>query len=364
MVLCGVVWWYCMVLLVRWCKRTWWCIVREIPATTQPSDMSTVEEDNYNHNHYCNHYLCHNHCHYRLSFPVPISHVTSLQGTTAVLPCDVASTSGWVGFALKMFLSFFLFFSFFLRAFCFLVLFILSLVFYLFFVFFCFLIFLPLILFLVLLLSVMFSTFSLAGRCFSHPMVQRQRHKANVQVRRVFCQPITTRRQLDMKKKSFVFMMYATSFAHSCSKFERHHHYRPPFCSVAGYHSFEVTWIIESHFISVERSREEKRRRKLWRFKKWQNFHTCTDLSPWDMTNPFPIYLNKTYLRHKHSKSHQFGQSLSWIQNPNTVQPSSSVNKKKFLFMPLSSLLYPIWKDRQVKMERHDNLVNWTIFIV
>ena len=57
-------------------------------------------------------------------------------------------------------------------------------------------------LFLVLLLSVMFSTFSLAGRCFSHPMVQRQRHKANVQVRCVFyCQPITTRRQLDMKKK-------------------------------------------------------------------------------------------------------------------------------------------------------------------
>ena len=41
-------------------------------------------------------------------------------------------------------------------------------------------------LFLVLLLSVMFSTFSIAGRCFSHPMVQRQRHKANVQVRRVF----------------------------------------------------------------------------------------------------------------------------------------------------------------------------------
>ena len=48
---CGVLCWYCKVLLVRWCKRTWWCIVREIPATTQPSDMSTVEEDNYNHNH-------------------------------------------------------------------------------------------------------------------------------------------------------------------------------------------------------------------------------------------------------------------------------------------------------------------------
>ena len=29
---------------------------------------------------------------------VPISHVTSLQGTTAVLPCDVRSTSGWVVF--------------------------------------------------------------------------------------------------------------------------------------------------------------------------------------------------------------------------------------------------------------------------
>ena len=59
--------------------------------------------------HYSNHYLCHNHCHYRPSSPVPISHVTSLQGTTAVLPCDVASTSGWVGFVFEMFGFFFLF---------------------------------------------------------------------------------------------------------------------------------------------------------------------------------------------------------------------------------------------------------------
>ena len=43
---------------------------------------------------------------------MPISHVTSLQGATAVLPCVVASTSGWVGFALKMFLSFFFAFFF------------------------------------------------------------------------------------------------------------------------------------------------------------------------------------------------------------------------------------------------------------
>ena len=247
----------------------------------------------------------------------------------------------------------------------FLVLFIVSLVFFIFFCIFCFLILLPLILFLVLLLSVMFSTFSLAGRCFSHPMVQRQRHKANVQVKRVFLPTYNHKTTIRYEEKSFVFMMYATPFAHSCSKFERHHHYRPPFYAVAGYHSFEVSWIIDSHFISVERSREEKRRRKLWRFKKWQNFHTCIDPSPWDMTNPFPLYLNKTYLRHKHSKSQQFSQSLSWIQNPNTIQSLSFVNQdKKFLFMPSSSLLYPVWKDRQAKMERHDNLVNWIIFIV
>ena len=42
--------------------------------------------------------LCHLYCDpklQRLCFPVPVSHVNGLQGTTAVLPCDVQSSSGW-----------------------------------------------------------------------------------------------------------------------------------------------------------------------------------------------------------------------------------------------------------------------------
>ena len=31
----------------------------------------------------------------QLCFPVPVSHVKGLQGTTAVLPCDVQSAAGW-----------------------------------------------------------------------------------------------------------------------------------------------------------------------------------------------------------------------------------------------------------------------------
>ena len=135
---------------------------------------------------------------------MPISHVTSLQGTTAVLPCDVASTSGWVGFASEMFFVLFLVFFFLFACVLFLVLFIVSLVFYLFCIL-CFLILLPLILFLVLLLSVMFSTFSLAGRCFSHPMVQRQRHKANVQVRRVFLPTYNHKTTIRYEEKKFCF---------------------------------------------------------------------------------------------------------------------------------------------------------------
>ena len=68
---------------------------------------------------------------------MPISHVTSLQGTTAVLPCDVASTSGWVGFAFDMIFVILLVFSFFLRAFCFWC-FLLFPWFFIFFVFFAF----------------------------------------------------------------------------------------------------------------------------------------------------------------------------------------------------------------------------------
>ena len=296
---------------------------------------------------------------------MPISHVTSLQGTTAVLPCDVASTSGWVGFAFDMIFVILLVFSFFLCAFCFWCFLLFPWFFLSFFAFFAFWFYYPWFCFWFCYCLLCFLLFLLQADVFLILWFKDNATKPMYRWNEFFCQPITTRRQLDMKKKSFVFMMYATPFAHSCSKFERHHHYRPPFYAVAGYHSFEVSWIIDSHFISVERSREEKRRRKLWRFKKWQNFHTCTDPSPWDMTNPFPLYLNKTYLRHKHSKSQQFSQSLSWIQNPHTIQSSSFVNQdKKFLFMPSSSLLYPVWKDRQAKMERHDNLVNWIIFIV
>ena len=42
--------------------------------------------------------LCHVYCHQSCNtfcLPVPVSHVNGLQGTTAVLPCDVQSSSGW-----------------------------------------------------------------------------------------------------------------------------------------------------------------------------------------------------------------------------------------------------------------------------
>ena len=322
------------------------------------------------HNHYSNHYLCHNHCHYHINKMI----VSPPQCRSPTWPackepppsCLVMSPPPPAGSVLL--LIWFLSFCWFFLSFC---------VRFVFGAFYCFLGFLsflysllfdfitPDFVFGSVIVCYVFYFFSCRQMFFSSYGSKTTPQSQCTGETSFFCQPITTRRQLDMKKKSFVFMMYATPFAHSCSKFERHHHYHPPFYAVAGYHSFEVSWIIDSHFISVERSREEKRRRKLWRFKKWQNFHTCTDPSPWDMTNPFPLYLNKTYLRHKHSKSQQFSQSLSWIQNPNTIQSSSFVNQdKKFLFMPSSSLLYPVWKDRQAKMERHDNLVNWIIFIV
>ena len=53
-------------------------------------------------------------------FSVPISHVSSLQGTTAVLPCDVRSTSGWVGFFCFSSLHFFVNISIFLWSYWFL----------------------------------------------------------------------------------------------------------------------------------------------------------------------------------------------------------------------------------------------------
>ena len=175
----------------------------------------------------------------------------------------------------------------------FLVLFIVSLVFYLFFLLLCFLILLSLICFWFCYCLLCFLLFLLQADVFLILWFKDNATKPMYRWDEFFCQPITTRRQLDREKKSFVFMMYATPFAHSCSKFEQHNHYRPPFYAVAGYHSFEVSWIIDSHFISVERSREEKRRRKLWRFKKWQNFHTCTDLISYNMTFLFLINLNK-----------------------------------------------------------------------
>ena len=172
---------------------------------------------------------------------MPISHVTSLQGTTAVLPCDVASTSGWVGFAFDMIFVILLVFSFFLRAFCFWCFLLFPWFFYLFLHFLLFDFITPDFVFGSVIVCYVFYFYSCRQMFFSSYGSKTTPQSQCTGETSFFCQPITTRRQLDMKKKSFVFMMYATPFAHSCSKFERHHHYHPPFYAVAGYHSFEVS---------------------------------------------------------------------------------------------------------------------------